>query len=150
MKYTLSNTKLKKEGEKDGRKWYIYTGDFNDGKTTVQADYFGKLDEGEVEGTIETDQYGKKFKQAKKGGGRTAQMNRAMDKKAENIATAQRNREEGIKISSCNRMATDVIVAQMAHRKFTKEEVQKEHNYWKTWFYTRWDDVDSKDVTPFD
>lgn len=152
MKYTLSNIQKKKEGETNGKKWTIFEGEFNDGKTTVTASFFGELPEGEVEGTIEDGKYGKNFKQAQKGGGRSAQMERVMNKKAEQISVAQTNKNEGIKISSCNRMACDIVVAMMnAQEKpsLERKEIENTLKYWKAYFYVNWDDVDQGLVEPF-
>lgn len=111
----------------------------------------------EVEGVIEQKTYNNKISYSlgnmvstaytrSSGPSRSSQMVKIMDKKAENIATAQENKELGIKISSTLRMAVDLAIAQVGNSAIpiTTDAIQK----WRTWLWLEWDKED-KDFPPF-
>ncbi len=74
-------------------------------------------------------------------------MNAVMEKKAEHIAHAQDNKEQGIKVSSTMRMAVDIAAASGIEGK-TPVDIQNSIKLWRTWLWSEWDKEDS-DFPPF-
>lgn len=64
-------------------------------------------------------------------------ITRAQETKAEHIKVAQENKEVGIKLSSTIRMAVDIVTARDLG---STEDIQAEIEYWRKWFWERWDE----------
>lgn len=76
-------------------------------------------------------------------------MTAVMEKKAENIAVAQGNKELGIKVSSTIRMAVDLAIAELGSgHTYTPSDIQQKVLYWRQWLWLSWDAKDS-DFPPF-
>jgi hypothetical protein len=98
MKFKIEEVKIKKEGEKNGKPWKITSMTLIDehGVTTENVDTFDAVESGFfIEGEIEKGQYGLNFKKtpsAKQQAGanfKSQQIEKVMDKKADQIAQAQ-------------------------------------------------------------
>ena len=77
------------------------------------------------------------------------QIAKAQEKKAEYIATAQDNKNEGIKIASTISMAVTIVIATLKEEKIIDEGVIKgEIAKWRRWLWFQWDNV--KDFPPFE
>jgi hypothetical protein len=77
------------------------------------------------------------------------QIAKAQEKKAEYIATAQDNKNEGIKIASTMSMAVNIVVATLKSESIIDEGVIKsEISKWRRWLWLEWDNV--KDFPPFE
>jgi len=71
------------------------------------------------------------------------QIAKAQEKKAEYIATAQDNKNEGIKIASTISMATNVVIATLKGEQIIDESVIKgKIREWRNWFLAEWDSID--------
>lgn len=82
-----------------------------------------------------------------KGGSRTGAITAAQNRKSEMISQAQENKEEGIKLSSTIRMATDIVIARGVSG-LSEEEVKAEIEKWRSYFYTNWSEI-TQDEPPF-
>lgn len=74
---------------------------------------------------------------------RSAYMETVVEKKQAGIAQSQDRKEEGIKMSSTIRMATDVVIARMgASPEFNwdKKQIQDEIQDWRRYFWKHWTD----------
>ena len=75
----------------------------------------------------------------KTGGSKSAMMTKVMSDKREGIALSQDRKEEGIKISSCNRMATEVLTSYAErYESLNEEERLEKWRYLRSWFYNNW------------
>ena len=71
-------------------------------------------------------------------------INKAMDKKAENIQVAQDNKERGIMISSTLRMAVDIAIAEMAQAPAgVHSDIAGSVRNWRNWLIAEWSNIDS-------
>lgn len=78
---------------------------------------------------------------------KTAQMEKVMDKKAENIEKAQENRSEGVKISATMRDAVQLAI--VANNDPTRlNTLEEEIIYWRKWLWTHWDDPTTEAIYP--
>ena len=72
------------------------------------------------------------------------QIAKAQEKKAEYIATAQDNKNEGIKMASTIAMATNVVIAILKNEQIIDESVIKgKIREWREWFVAEWDNVNT-------
>src|SRR3990167_150321 len=71
-------------------------------------------------------------------GNRGGMIAKAQDTKRHDIEVAQGNKERSIMIASANRMATDVVVAQLTENT-TDAEIRERILGWKNWFIKNWD-----------
>ena len=106
----------------------------------------------EVEGHIWKSDAGKVYLFAPKPEGSTptrsaGAITKAMDKKAENIAVAQDNKEKGIMTSSTIRMAVDIALAESTGLPFDVGVFKGRVREWRKWLIAEWSDV--KDAPPF-
>jgi len=74
-------------------------------------------------------------------------INKAMDKKADNIALAQDNKEKGIMTSSTIRMAVDIALAESAGLPFDVGVFKGRVKVWRDWLIAEWDNT--KSAPPF-
>lgn len=74
-------------------------------------------------------------------------ITKAMETKAQNIATAQENREQGVKIASTMNKAIDIALAESG-TPIVASDFQERVNYWRKWIYENWDAKDT-DFAPF-
>lgn len=73
-------------------------------------------------------------------------INKAMETKAQNIATAQENRGQGVKIASTMNKAIEIALAE--NESVVAEQFQERVKYWRKWIWENWDKTDS-DFAPF-
>ncbi len=93
--------------------------------------------------------YSNEIKSSPRGnfGSRTADITKAVETKAKNIAVAQENRSEGIKISGTWRDA--VMLAIEAHKDPTRlNTLEEEILYWRKYAWTHYDDPNTNPLYP--
>ena len=72
------------------------------------------------------------------------QIAKAQEKKAEYIATAQDNKNEGIKIASTISMAVNIVIATLKNETIIDESVIKgQITKWREWLLAEWDNVNN-------
>lgn len=82
------------------------------------------------------------------GGFKTAQIKEAQDTKRQDIAKAQDNKENSIKIASTIRMAVDIVTS-MTQEQWQTTSYQEEIRWWREWLWSEWDDVGIDRMKPF-
>lgn len=151
MKYQITWSEVKKQGETNGKPWSISSMTLKDesGKITDKVDTFDTIVTGAfIEGEIETGKYGLNFKKSatpKQVAGanfKTAQIEKTMERKEKSISGFQDNKERSIKVSSTLR---DAVTLAVAEGKPTPENILK----WRTWLLNNWD-IDPTDTPPFE
>lgn len=70
-------------------------------------------------------------------------ISKAMDKKAEYIATAQENKEIGIMTSSTIRMAVDIALAESHGLPFDVGVFKGRVKQWRQWLIAEWSDLEA-------
>lgn len=119
-------------------------------KTSKKGEVFPNFDDmkagDDIEGELWVSQAGKNYlfpprvdnkPQTRSAGAIT----KAMDKKAENIAVAQGNKEHGIMTSSTIRMAVDIALAETTGLPFDVGVFKSRVREWRNWFIAEWDNV---------
>ncbi len=149
MKYTIEWSEVTKTGVGEKGPWKLSKmnlkdeqGNVHENVATFQEIMTGQELEGSIEEEVNGQYVNKKFKSSIKRPtnpvfNKTAQMEKVMDKKAENIARSQDNKELGIKTSSTIRMAVDCAIAE---GKVTPEAITS----WRNWFLKNWDIIDTE------
>lgn len=85
-----------------------------------------------------------------KGGSRTGAIKQAMNEKAANIAVAQENKGEAIKLAATLNHAVAVAVALNASSDpMNEEQIKEKIVELKAWFYVHWEDIDTSSTPPF-
>ena len=75
-------------------------------------------------------------------------ITKAMETKAQNIQTAQENRELGVKIASTMNKAIEIALAENGQSPIVAGDFQERVKYWRKWIYENWDKTDA-DYAPF-
>lgn len=75
-------------------------------------------------------------------------INKAMETKAQNIQTAQENREQGVKIASTMNKAIEIAIAENGQSPIVATDFQERVKYWRKWIYENWSKTDT-DYAPF-
>lgn len=84
-------------------------------------------------------------------GNKTAVMEKMMDKKAGQIASAQDSKEHSIRLSSTMRDAVLITTTQISHDGILSKDplvIKKMIKDWRNWLLTNWD-VTTNDFSPF-
>lgn len=81
------------------------------------------------------------------GGFKTAQIEKVMEVKRQDISKFQDNKENSIKIASTIRMAVDIATS-MTPEQWQGTTMQEEIRFWRSWLINEWD-VNPKDTEPF-
>lgn len=162
MKYTIDWS------EKKNQDWVLATltdasgnklQDVSINRTSKKGEVMPSFDDiksgGTIEGELWTSNSGKHYLFPPKPEGvkppmRSAgQITKAMETKAQNIATAQENKELGIKIASTMSLAVNIVIASLKSDDIIDNSIIKGLiKDWRSWLWQEWDKED-KDYPPF-
>lgn len=81
-------------------------------------------------------------------GFKTAQIEKVMEIKRDDIRQSQQNKDLGIKISSTIRMAVDIATS-IPQEQWQSTTMQEEIRFWREWLWTEWDQTGSNRMKPF-
>lgn len=83
-------------------------------------------------------------------GFKTAQIEKVMDVKRQDISKFQDNKETSIKVASTMRMAVDLAIAERSNGHDSLDNtLQESIRKWREWVWLEWDKTTSTDVPPF-
>ena len=82
------------------------------------------------------------------GGFKTAQIEKVMDIKRQDIAKSQENKENSIKVASTIRMAVDIATS-LTPEQWQSTTMQEEIRFWREWLWLEWDKTGSQEMPPF-
>lgn len=79
---------------------------------------------------------------------KTAQIEKVMETKRQDISKFQDNKENSIKIASTMRMAVDIATS-LTTDQWQSTTMQEEIRYWREWCWSEWDRTGSDTMPPF-